>query len=84
MCLQWAHDVAFSQADNMSTRSLNVVEDFFSKIVSQILPPTVVNINLHLQCNGVATVKTASEGVRFETLLPTVDDTCYYVGRSSK
>ena len=32
---QWAHDVAFSQADNMSTRSLNVVEDFL-KIVSQI------------------------------------------------
>ena len=78
MCLQWAHDVAFSQADNMSTRSLNVVEDFFSKIVSQILPPTVVNINLHLQCNGVATVKNSFRRGSIRNSLPTVDDTCYY------
>ena len=55
-----------------------MVEDFFSKIVSQILPPTVVNINLHLQCNGVATVKNSFRRGSLRNSLPTVDDTCYY------
>ena len=38
-----------NQVDNMSTRSLNIVEVFFQKIVSQILPPRAVNINLSLK-----------------------------------
>ena len=78
-CLKWAHDVAFNQVDNMSTRSLNIVEVFFQKIVSQILPPRAVNINLSLKCRGMDTVKNSFQRGPVQKGLPTVDDSCYHV-----
>lgn len=78
-CLRWSHDVAFKAESWGSVQALRVVEEFFSKLVALVLPPTALRVQINLKSDGLATVQESIGRDRIGHSLPLVDHSCYYV-----